>query len=311
MPAANPDFSFVPALQDTIIGLHQEDPDNLRSTVRLRTAVVGKSDNWNRLGGVDFIPITTRHAATQETAMSHSVRRSLMLDYAGAVYFDDFDKIKMMVDPKNEYSQHLAKGWNRRVARTLVTALNAAAIVVSNDDTTTTQALQASQIIANGGTGFTMAKWRQGMRILANAGVPRDANLTLLVSAFAIEDLMADATITNSDYLQLNAIANGTIPQGSRVMGCRVIMISDAVPDATAALTGGTANPILPKTGNIRTCFIYHHDAVGLSIAWDGPPEVDKRPDLMNSWQVLRKGSLGCVRILDEGVVSIDIDESV
>ena len=85
----------------------------------------------------------------------------------------------------------------------------------------------------------------------------------------------------------------------------------DAVPDDNAVLTGGTASPILPKTGNIRSCFAYHKGAVGLSIGKEATPEVDKRPDLMNLWQVLVQGSLGAVRILDAGVVQIDIDESV
>jgi hypothetical protein len=38
---------------------------------------------------------------------------------------------------------------------------------------------------------------------------------------------------------------------------------------------------------------------------------VDRRPDLMNAWQVLVQCSAGAVRILDAGVVQIDIDESV
>jgi hypothetical protein len=308
--AATVDFAFVPALQDTLTNLYEEDGDNLRDTVRVRTNVVGKSDNWERLSGVEMIPVTGRHQATPHTPMTHSRRRSLLSDFVGVEYLDDLDKVKMMIDPKNDYSQNLMKAWQRRVARTTVTALNAAAIVVANDDSTTTQALPASQSIANGGTGFTMAKWRQANRILDNAGVDRDGNRTVLLSAFAIEDLLADTQITNSDYTQLNAITTGTIPNGARVMGCRVIMISDAIPDDSAVLTGGTANPILPKTGNIRTCFMYHKTAVGLSIAWDGPAEVDKRPDLMNSWQVMRKGSLGAVRVLDAGVVQIDIDES-
>ena len=50
---------------------------------------------------------------------------------------------------------------------------------------------------------------------------------------------------------------------------------------------------------------------MGLSIGKEGTPEVDKRADLMNAWQVLVQASAGAVRILDAGVVKIDIDESV
>lgn len=303
------DISFVPALQDTINVLFQEDPDAIRSTVRVRN-ITGKNDNWERLGGVELIPVTSRHQATPHTPMTHSRRRAILSDFTGAEFLDQLDQVKMMVDPKNDYTQNLAKAWHRRVARTIITALNASAITVANDDSTGSQALPSSQSIANGGTGLTMAKLRQANRILDNAGVP-SSDRALLVSAFGVEDLLQDSQVTSSDYSTLNAIMTGTIPQGATLMGFRFIKFSDAVPDDSAVLTGGTANPLLPKTGNIRSLFAYHKSAVGLSLGMDGKTEVDRRPDLMNTWQVLLQGSLGAVRILDAGVVQIDIDESV
>ena len=303
------DVSFVPAFQNVIVGLYAEDPDGLTSTVRLRTGVVGKTDNWERLGGVKLVPVTSRHQTTPHTEMTHSRRRAQMADRAGAEYLDQLDQIKMMIDPRNEYTQNLVRAYRIFIAETLVDSLNAAATSVANDDTTSTVALPASQSIANGGTGFTMAKWRQGNRILDNASVPREGR-TALLSAFAIEDLLADATITSKDYADLAALQQGTIAN-KYFMGATVKVVGDAIPDDTAVLTGGTLDPILPKTGNIRTCFLYHQQAVGLSIGKVGTPEVDKRPDLMNLWQVLVQCSAGAVRILDAGVVSIDIDESV
>lgn len=304
------DIAFTHAFHDLIVSLYAEDPMGIRETVRVRTGVIGKSDNWERIGGTELVAVTNRHQATPHTEMAHSRRRVMLADFAGAEYRDTLDQVKMMIDPTNEYTQNLVRAWRVRVAKTIVTALGGNSVVVANDDTTSNSALPASQAIANGGTGMTMAKLRQANRILDNAGVPSE-DRTLLLSAFAVEDLMADSQVTSSDYSTLNAITNGTIPQGARFMGYRVIKVSDAVPDDTAVLTNGTASPILPKVGNIRTCFAYHKSAVGLSIAKEATPEIDKRPDLMNLWQVLVQGSLGAVRILDGGVVDIDLDESV
>ena len=304
------DVAFVHAFHDLIVSLYAEDPMGLRETVRVRTNVIGKTDHWERIGGTELVPVTNRHQSTPHTEMTHTRRRLSLADYAGAEYRDTLDQVKMMIDPRNEYTQNLVRAWRVRVAKTLVVALNASSTVVANDDTTTTSALPASQQIANGGTGMTMTKLRQANRILDNAGVPPD-DRALLLSAFAVEDLMADSQVTSSDYSTLNAIQNGTIPQGARFMGFRIIKIGDAVPDDTAVLTGGTASPILPKTGNIRSLFAYHKTAMGLSVGREATPEIDKRPDLMNAWQVLVQGSLGAVRVLDAGVVQIDIDESV
>ena len=309
MAASTVDISFVPAFQNVLVGLYAEDPDQLQSTVRVRTGVVGKTDHWERLGGTKLMPVTSRHQQTPYVEMAHSRRQVRMADRAGAQLLDKLDEIKMMIDPRNEYTQNLVRAYRVFIAETLVDALNAAATVVAADDTTSTQALQASQQIANGGTGFTMAKWRQANRILDNAGVPREGR-TALLSAYAIEDLLADTQITSKDYSDLAALQTGTIA-GKTFMGATVKVIGDAVPDDTAVLTGGTLDPILPKTGNIRSCFLYHHDAIGLSIGKVGTPEVDRLPTHLNAWQVLVQASAGCVRILDGGVVQIDIDESV
>ena len=303
------DTAFVPAFQNVIVSLYAEDPDQLQSTVRLRTGVVGKMDHWERLGGVKLVAVTSRHQTTPHTEMIHSRRRAIMADRAGSELLDQLDEVKMMIDPRNEYTQNLVRAYRVFIASTLIVALDAAATTVAADDTTSTQALQASQLIAAGGTGFSMAKWRQANRILDNGSVPRSGR-TALLSAFAIEDLMADAQVTSKDYADLAALQEGTIAN-KYFMGATVKVLGDALPDETATLTGGTADPLLPKTGDIRSCFLYHHDAVGLSIGKVATAEVDKRPDKMNAWQVLVQCSAAAVRILDGGVVRINIDESV
>ena len=74
---------------------------------------------------------------------------------------------------------------------------------------------------------------------------------------------------------------------------------------------GGSADPIiLPKSGNIRTCFLYHRDAVGLSTAMEPSVRISELPEHNYTWQVYISTSLAAVRILDAGVVTIDIDES-
>src|SRR3990167_2587848 len=264
--ATNVDISFVPALQDTIVSLMAEDPEMIRSTVRVRT-ITGKTDKWERLGGVELTNVTSRHNPTPHTPMT-------------------------------------------RAARTIVNAIDGNAVSVDASDARTNVALPASQQIANGGTGFTMAKWRQANRILDNAGVPRQ-DRALLISAYAIEDLMADAQVTSRDYSNLAAIQQGTIGQGATFMGARVIMISDEITDENAVLTGGPITPALQKTGNIRSNYLYHKSAVGLSFALERNVRVSERDDLSYSWQTYLETSLGAARILDAGVVEIDIDESV
>src|SRR5688572_3535974 len=130
------DVAFVHAFHDVIVSLFAEDPMSLRETVRLRTNVVGKTDNWERIGGTELIAVTNRHQSTPHTEMEHTRRRASLSDFAGAEYLDKLDEVKMMIDPKNEYTQNLARAWRVRVAKTVVNSLNANAVAVANDDTT-------------------------------------------------------------------------------------------------------------------------------------------------------------------------------
>lgn len=311
---ADPSVSFVPAFKSEIVRLFQEEAGGLRGTVRTRT-IVGKSDHWERLGGLELTAVTTRHQATPYTPGTFSRRRVNLSDYGGSERLDQLDEVRLMINPKNEHTQNLLRAWQRTIARTITDAVDGNALSVSSTETTSTVALPASQTIANGGTGMTMAKLRQAQRILDNAGVPRDGRRHILVSAYALEDLMADTQFTSADYNSMRALMDGGagLINSGTFMGLQWHMISDAIPDdssVTGASVAVPTSPILPKSGNIRTCFVYHQDAIGLTFAKEATAEVDRRPDLMNLWQVMVQGSLGAVRILDAGVVTIDIDES-
>lgn len=312
---AEPSVSFVPVFQNLIVPLFQEDPDGIQGSVRYRT-ITGKTDHWERLGGTALTQVTGRHQATPYTPATHSRRRLTLNDFAGSERLDDLDQVKMMIDPRNEYTQNLIMAWRRKKAETIFTAMNASSLSVSNTDTTSSVALPASQTIANGGTGMTVAKLRTANRLLDNAGVPRDGGRHIAVSAYAIEDLLADNQVTSADYTSMQALMSGGAPlinQGT-FMGFHWHMVSDAIPDDSSvvgASVGVPATPLLAKAGNIRTCLVWHRSAIGLSVAREATAEVDKLPTNLNTWQVLIKGSLGATRILDAGVVTVDIDESV
>lgn len=304
------DVAAVTAFHNEIVRLFAEDADGLRGTTRFRM-VNAKRDTWERLGGVAAIQVTGRLQSVSLTEHTHTRRSVMFTDWTAAEAVDRFDEIRAMVDPRNDYTQSILRSLRHRYARILTDALDGSVTVMANDDTTTSSALPASQVIANGGTGMTVSKLRQVKRILDNAGVPASGR-TALVSPYAIEDLLADSQVTSADYNTLGALHNGQLPNGT-YMGFKFIVISDAIPDDTAVLTGGSADPIiLPKSGNIRTCFFYHQSAVGMSLAMDFNTTVDRRPDLvMSPWQVQAAFSGGGCRILDGGVVTVDIDESV
>jgi hypothetical protein len=263
---------FVPNFSPEIVRLFQEDAEGLRGTVRSRT-INGKSDHWERLGGLELEQVTSRHQDTPYTPGTFTRRRVNMVDWAGSERLDQLDEVKSMVNPKSEHTQNLLAAWRRVIARAITDALDGNALAVSNTETTSTVALPASQAILSD-TAVTSSDYST-LNALSNGG-----------AAFF---------------------------QSGMYMGFTFHIISDAIPDDAAVLGATVqtpSSPILPKSGNIRTAFAYHKSAVGLSFAKEATVEVDRRPDKMNLWQVMVQGSLGATRILDAGVVTIDFDES-
>lgn len=300
------DVSFNQAYARVVQGLFQSDPDDVRNSVRVEM-VEGKSLNIERLGGANFQQITARHQDTPFTPLTFSRRRLSIVDYAMSELIDQLDRVKMIISPQNDITQAFVKAWHRRVARSVTAAALGNATAVDASETTTSVSLPSSQVIANGGTNMTMAKVRQARRLLGNAGAP-NGDLYAMVSWFAIEKLLSDSTVTSSDYSSLNALANGTIMPGQTWMGFKWIIVPDADPDDSNQTASSTS--ILPKSGNIRQCLFYHKSAIALGIGKDFSAEVDALPTKLNSTQVLVKTALGAVRVLDYGVVEVDIDES-
>ena len=298
------DTAFAQRFADMILALAQEEAEGWRNSVRERPIQGAKAYNIDRGGGVEMTPITSRHADTVNTFIPHSRRKLTVLSYGLAEIIDDIDEVQMLVDPQSFYTQQFAKAWNRRLARTITTAMLGNALAVANDDSTTNVALPAGQQIANGGTNMTLAKLRQANRILDVNGFPR-RDRHIAVSPFAIEKLLSDSQFTSGDFNSLGNVMSGGDMNGKNYYGFQWHITTDALGGGAAM-----ADPILPKSGNIRTCIAWYKDSVTCGISRDLQVEVPRDPTLWNNRRPMVKTVLGAVRNEDEGVVSVAIDES-
>jgi hypothetical protein len=294
------DFAFVHAFHDNIHRLASQMDSKLRQYVRVRTGVVGKTDNWERLGGADLVTLTSRHQATPIINPEHSRRRLIFTDKAGAVLLDDVDQVKMLISPQSEYARILAESANRNWDDLIIAAATGNSTAVSNADATSSITLASyvnpggansgSNVIANGSTNLTTAKVKLAKLLLDDSDV-EESERYFVSSPAGIRKLLDDTAVTSSDYNTVKALVNGEVDTW---MGFKFIKTTR-----------------LAKSGNVRTCFAFQRKGLALSIAIDnGAPEIDRRPDLNNSIQVLMKISAGSVRVEEARVVSVDIDET-
>lgn len=294
------DTAFVHEFENRIHRQLAENPSELRNTVRIKPGVRGKTYNVERLGSVELVSLTTRHADTPFTEIPHSRRRLTLTDKAGSELIDEMDEVKMLISPESDYAARFAEAYNRFQARTIINALLGSSLAVAADDTVTSITLPSTQQIAAGGTGMTMTKLNQAVRMFNQAGVPQ-TDRHIAVSGYAIEDLLADTTVTSSDFSNLNALRTGTFPAGAIWMSFQWHVISDAVPDANQL--------ILPKVSTTRSCVAWHKEAAVLGVAKELSVRMAELPTKNYSLQVYVNASMGATRVEEERVIQIDIVE--
>lgn len=284
------DKAFVHAYTAELHRLSEQMDSKTRGAVRVKTGVVGKTYNFERLGGSDLVPIPGRHSTTTILNPEHSRRRCTFSDRGGAILLDRHDEIKMLIQPKNDYARNHAESYNRFLDDLVFAAAIGSATTVLADDTTGSAAMVAGNQIAAGGTGLTFEKVNQANRILNEGDVPKNDRY-FAMSPQGLEDLLAETEVTSSDFTQLMALKSGQLT--GPYMGFTWI-------ETTRLAIASTT----------RSCMAWQKDGVGLAIALDIEISMDRRPDLNNNWQVLALVSAGAVRIEESRVVQVDITES-
>ncbi len=281
--------AFVHAYTSELMRLLAQSETKLRSAVRVKTGVVGKTYNFERLGSSDLVPIVSRSQATPILNPTHSRRRVTFSDRAGAILLDRHDEIKMLIAPKNDYARNHAESYNRFLDDLIIAAATGNSVAVDSADATSNVAIGSAQQIAAGSVGLTFEKVLQTSRILNEGDVPQ-GDRYFAVSPQGIEDLLQETEVTSSDFNQLMALKTGTL-QGP-YMGFTWIMTTRL---AVSSLT--------------RTCIAWHRDGLGLAIGLEIEIDIARRKDLNNAWQVHALVSAGATRVEEARVVQVDITE--
>lgn len=299
---------FIHGVSDNVTQLAQQKETVVTGAMRSKENVVGKTWPFNRIGATSLSQVS-RDSDTTYLNPPQSKRRAVLVDFAGAVLIDEFDEVKTLTNPQSEHAQILAYARNRTIddmalgvagltaAGVANTALGGflglATTVDESAETTGTASLPTAQQIVNGGTGLTMVKLRTANSILDAADVDKEDRY-IAYSAIGMRQLLADNTVTSSDYSTIQALMTGGFPKDATWMGLKWRMSNR-----------------LPISGNIRSLPIWQKMAVGYASAGVRSMQVGEAPQKWFNIQVVVKLSCGVVRIDDAGVVQLDIDESV
>lgn len=289
------DTAFIHAVSANVLVLAQQKRAKVSdaSCVDRQEGVVGVTKDFERIGAIALQNLASRHQDTPILNPEHTRRRAFFTDAGGGVYVDKVDEVKMLIDAQSVYAQALGRAQAIKFDDLVIAAFNASATDMSSADTVTgTTALPATQVTANGGTNLTMAKINT-MVARFNADDVDEEDRYFAYSPAGMQKLLGDSTVTSSDFSTIQALTRGTFPPDATWMGFKWRMSTR-----------------LPKAGNIRSCFGWQKQAMGLAVGLITDVMIDKVPQKMNSTLVQLVLSAGAVRKDDKGVYQIDIDET-
>jgi len=256
-----------------------------------------KKMDQDQIGAVRLQKKNGRHADIPVVETPHK-RRWITAERATARDFiDHADKLQMLTDPTNAYTQAFGAAAARYCDKQIIDAALGTNWTGENGDVAV--ALPASQKIAVGGTGFTFTKLKQGVRMLRQKhAIQKGDELYCYWTARQEEEFINTTEVKSSDFTKQMVIDAGGVDQFYKV---KFIQIEDE--DETAD------GRMLPISGTTRSCVLYakkhlayaDREAPGGRVAW-----LDEK----EAFQVSGYADMGATRLQEVGVVQIDVVES-
>jgi hypothetical protein len=198
--------AFVQQYSANIQMLSQQMGSLLRDKVRLES-VTGKNAFFDQVGSVTAVLKTSRHSDTPQIDTPHSRRRVSLADYEFADLIDQQDKVRLLIDPTSSYAQAAAMAMGRAMDDVIIAAASANAYTGETGSTI----VAAQTAIAGASTGLTITKLRAAKQTFDLADVDPSIPRHIVVGPEQINNLLATAEVTSSDYNTIKALVHGEI----------------------------------------------------------------------------------------------------
>jgi len=271
-----------------VVPLAQQQYSKFYGSVMQKTDVNAKSFSQDQIGLWSMTPKGGLNVNTPENDPNLQRRWAYVETYHDARLLDRSINLQILSDPKSEMTVNASRALARQMDSVIVT--QALGTARSGENGGTNNVLPAGQIIVDGGTNLTVDKFRQAGTILDENDVD-EWDRFAWVSPSGIQSLLGDPEATSADYMNVKALINGAIDTfyGFRIM------------KSTLLPTDG---------GNIRYCVFGQKSGIVC-----GMPEMlyirtDERNDKSYSWQVYYELNVGAVRLEEEKIVQVNIDET-
>ena len=280
--------AFVNQYHADVEMLLQQKGSRLRSCVRVEDQK-GEAQFYEQVGPTDAVEITVRHGDSPQVDSAHDRRRVTLRFFDWGDFIDRIDRVQMLIDPTNPYTQNAVYALGREFDKRIIEAASGSA--ATGHTGSTSVALPSTQKVAVnfGGTnvGLTVAKLVEARRILVKAENDMDEPQYLAYAAQGMADLLNTTEVTSADYNSVKALVKGEI---NTFMGFEFVH--------TELLSGGGA-------GGTRLTLAWARSGLLLAVAPDVETAVERRWDKRGAVYVYAVAGAGAVRMQETKVVEI------
>lgn len=302
------DTAFIKQFNSTVSILLQQKGSKLRSCVTEET-MHGEEQFFEQVGPVVAEEVTTRHGDSPLISTPHDRRRITLRFFDWGDMIDNFDKVRMLIDPTSPYTQVAVNALGRAIDDVLTgtTASSSGESTITYDSAGGTSGVfygtafsgksagtsvsfpSGQKIAVNfGGTnvGITIPKLIESRRLFAKGNVDLDMEeMYAAISSRGLADLLNTTQVTSADFNSVKALVGGDVDS---LLGYTIKRTERIPQDGTSWLY-----PVWAKSG------------VKLGVAKDINTEVARRPDKRFSWYVYASMGVGGVRMEEAKVVQI------
>jgi hypothetical protein len=268
----------VEQFRDQFTNIYQAMNRRLAGTVTEIRGVVGKAYVFKLAGKIILHDRGAFHSVIPSQAVGYVPKSVVLLDKIALVPSDIFEQAQVNASERANLAKSAAYAIQRYEDQFIINALDASG---------------AGTIIDNG-TNLNKEKLLEAQFRLDEENVPM-AGRHLTAHASQKKSLLEEEEITSTDYNTIRALVRGEI---------------DSFLGFKFHFFGKMDEGGIPKTGDIRTAFAWHEDAVGMAYGINPTVTVDWEPHFQ-SYIVVPKVRAGAVALQNDGIVKINCDENV
>lgn len=252
----------------------------------------GKRQQFDQMGAIRMQKKIGRAVPPKTVEVPQKARFITALDYQIRDFVDDFDKLKVFNDPTNDYTTVQAAAAARETDQILINA--ALGTVLEGEDGSISTPFPASQVVNDGGFGFTLPKLQEAVGKIKrqNALLPTDS-LHCFWTEAQEREFINTTEVKSSEFNNTKVMVDGELRNFYKVNFHRIEDFED-----------NADGRILPFASSIRTCVLWARSGMLLG-TWKAPSGKVEWNVERQAWQITMDMSRGALRRQDSKVVAI------